>query len=408
MKLWMRPCVAKIMLLAVLTSACNARAEPTLSPADVATRLAQIPTAAALNPTNAAPPQAPSPTSAPAPTQAPTESVPPTSQAALGEFGEYTVQSGDTLSSIAFSFKVSMAAIQIANNLGESQIVKIGQALKIPQNKLSPDENVLWVVVAVKPGETLGGICQRYGVNLDDAVRVNKLRDASDIRAGQELIMPINAPAAFVQPEPIAQTVPTELPPTLAPALAQNSEAAIVEIIPILPIAPIATLTEIPEATPEPAVAQVQRIEPQANAAIAPPSSNQPHDIEAMRSQVLALYNQARAAEGVAPLTLSSALQQAAQLHAQDCAQRGFGSHTGSDGANTQTRVSRAGYTGRIWGENWAWARSIDRAFEMWFTEEFPDGPHRHNIMSARYAEVGFGIVPSNGGFYFIADFGAP
>ncbi|NJM41307.1 MAG: LysM peptidoglycan-binding domain-containing protein [Anaerolineae bacterium] len=224
--------------LVLLATACNTNAEPTFSPEDAATRLAQIPTAAVLNPTGiaatTAPPQALSPTNVPEPAPGPTELAPPTPLSIAGNLGEYTVQAGDTLSTIAFKFNISMAAIQIANNLGESQVVKIGQTLKVPQSKSFPDENVLWVLVEVKPGETLGGICQRYGVKLDDAVRVNNLRNASDIRAGQELIMPVNAPAAFVEAEPIAQAIPNEaaapppptpLPPTLAPPTPSNSES---------------------------------------------------------------------------------------------------------------------------------------------------------------------------------------
>jgi uncharacterized protein YkwD len=415
MKRWTKPGAGFwfSMVIVVLATACNTNAEPTFSPDDAATRLAQIPTAAVLNPTRAAatsaPPQDPSPTTQQAPPEPTPIAVaePATPMPIVGDLADYTVQAGDTLSTIAFKFNISMAAIQIANNLGESQVVRIGQTLKVPQSKTFPDENVLWVLVEVKPGETLGGICQRYGVRLDDAVRVNKLRNASDIRAGQELIMPVNAPAARVEAEPVAQAIPTEAPlPTLAPPAPSNSEARIIEIIPVVPIEPLATPTSIPETVPEPVVAQAP--ERMAAQAVVAPLSGDTTDVEAMRAQILALYNQARIAEGVAPLAPNWALQQAAQLHAEDCAQRGFGSHTGSDGANTQTRVARAGYGGRVWGENWAWARTVDRAFEMWFTEEYPDGPHRRNILSTRYAEVGFGIVPSKGGFYFIADFGAP
>ena len=110
----------------------------------------------------------------------------------------------------------------------------------------------------------------------------------------------------------------------------------------------------------------------------------------------------------MAALNSSSALQHAAQLHAEDCAQRGFGSHLGSDGADTQTRVRRAGYTGSISGENWAWGHSAQEVFDAWFTQESSDGPHRRNILSSRYSEVGFGIAPASGGYYFVADFGAP
>ena len=72
-------------------------------------------------------------------------------------------------------------------------------------------------------------------------------------------------------------------------------------------------------------------------------------------------------------------------------------------------RIARAGFTGRITGENWAFGRTPDRVFDMWFHQEYPDGPHRLNILSARYTEVGFGIADAgNGGFYFITNFGAP
>lgn len=124
--------------------------------------------------------------------------------------------------------------------------------------------------------------------------------------------------------------------------------------------------------------------------------------------QLLALYNGARAAAGIAPLRISASLTAAARAHAQDCATRGYGSHVGSDGADTRSRVLRAGYANpRAWGENWAWARSPAQAWDMWFTQEFPKGPHRDNILSARYTEVGFGIIAANGGFYYIADFGS-
>ena len=131
-------------------------------------------------------------------------------------------------------------------------------------------------------------------------------------------------------------------------------------------------------------------------------------DIAGMRQTLHALYNQVRAEGGLAPLSGSGILQNAAQWHAEDCALRGYGSHVGTDGAGTRARMQRAGYTGNITGENWAWARTAEQAVNMWFYQESPSGPHRANIMSSRYTDVGFGIAPSNGGYYFIADLGTP
>jgi uncharacterized protein YkwD len=137
----------------------------------------------------------------------------------------------------------------------------------------------------------------------------------------------------------------------------------------------------------------------------APPSDA---EIETIRARLLELYNQARIANGAPPLAYSFVLQAAAQAHAEDCAARGTGSHVGSDGSRASQRIARAGYPGRITGENWALARSADQAFEMWFTKEIASqGPHLKNILSPRYREVGFGVARAGNGYFFlIANFG--
>jgi len=455
-KTWAAACV-----IAGLLAGCGGTAEPTFSPSEAATRLAAIPTAANVDlnaaPTNAlaatrlaatelaAPTLIPEPVTTDAPTAMPVE----------GNFAQYTVKAGDTLSTIAFNFKISMASIQLANQMGDSQVVQVGQSLKISQTKMFPDENVLWVVVVVQPGDTLGAICQRYGTSLDDTVRVNQLSSASNIRAGQELIMPIRgtdadaatdesqvvaevlvadtAPAAPATPIAVvtvvnaraAEAVPTE-EPTLIPEPTVAEPEVEAEIIPIEPIVAVEP-TVIPEAQPEPAtpvpavpavelVVEAQKQAPAADMAAsvamvnAAPMSADPFgagDVEFMRARMLVFYNQARAAEGLAPLNLSFTLQQAAQLHAQDCAARGYGSHVGSDGSNSLMRVQRAGFYGKFSGENWAWGHTAEEAFDMWFTQEYPSGPHRDNILGVHYTDVGFGIVASQGGYYFIANLGA-
>jgi uncharacterized protein YkwD len=129
-------------------------------------------------------------------------------------------------------------------------------------------------------------------------------------------------------------------------------------------------------------------------------------EVEQIRASLLALYNQQRTAAGLAPLQWSPVLQASAQEHAGDCAARGQGGHTGTDGSTSRIRIQRAGFAGRYTGENWAWSRTAERAFDMWFFQETPSGPHRANIMSANYSQVGFGVAPSNGGYFIIANLG--
>jgi LysM repeat protein len=301
---------------------------------------------------------------------------------------EYVVQPGDTLLGIAISFGVSMAAIQALNDIADPGLIQAGQTLKIPAAEMQPGENAWWTLYVVQPGDTLSAIAARFQLPMVELARVNKLANTAIIRVGQKLVIPTNGLAEG----PAAPQRQSDDPPAQA-----------VELIPLVPIA-----------EPEPAsqAAEAQRAPVAVPSNMPRPSVTSPRDannaeIETARARLLELYNQARMANGVPPLAYSFVLQAAAQAHAEDCAARGSGSHIGSDGSRSSQRIARAGYAGRITGENWAWARSADQAFEMWYTQEIAtQGPHLKNILSPRYTEVGFGIAPARGGYFLIANFG--
>ncbi|MCL4506706.1 MAG: LysM peptidoglycan-binding domain-containing protein [Chloroflexi bacterium] len=304
-----------------------------------------------------------------------TDALTPTvaAEPTVAPLSPYTVQAGDTLLSIAMSYHVSMASIMLKNDLFDTGLVKLGQVLQVPTARAWPDENVFWTVYVVEPGETLLQIAQQHDVALADVVRINDITDAGAIQVGQKLVMPSTDLSALADRSATLQHAAAPIAATAA----QDDSVPAAAVAPTVPPPPPAAAQNIGGA-------------------------------DAMRSQLLALYNQARASYGVGALVDTAALQLSAQLHAQDCAQRGYGSHMGSDGATTAQRISRAGFTGRITGENWAWARSAAQAFDMWYYQEAGGGPHRSNILSPRYTSVGFGVAASNGGYYFIADFGAP
>ncbi len=117
--------------------------------------------------------------------------------------------------------------------------------------------------------------------------------------------------------------------------------------------------------------------------------------------------NEKRVAAGLPALAWSPLLAQAAQAHADDCAQRGWGSHVGSDGAALRTRLVRVGYTPTWYGENWANYGSPAGAFAAWWDEPSGDDPHRQNILGVGYREAGVGVAPGGYGYYFIVDFGS-
>lgn len=98
------------------------------------------------------------------------------------EIEEYIVQPGDTLSSIAQKFDISLETILWANDLS-------GKSVIIPNQKLIilPVSGVLHVA---GKGDTLSQIAQIYKAEVDEIVAFNELVDRDDIFIGDLLIIP--------------------------------------------------------------------------------------------------------------------------------------------------------------------------------------------------------------------------
>lgn len=94
----------------------------------------------------------------------------------------YTIKSGDSVSTIAAEFEVSVNTILWANNLSAYSLIRPGQQIKI-----LPASGVLHKVAS---GENLSYIASKYDVEADEILEANKLVDASKLAVGQELIIP--------------------------------------------------------------------------------------------------------------------------------------------------------------------------------------------------------------------------
>ncbi|NND71143.1 MAG: LysM peptidoglycan-binding domain-containing protein, partial [Rhodothermales bacterium] len=94
----------------------------------------------------------------------------------------YTVKSGDTLGEIAEQFRVRASNIRSWNNIRGSKIV-VGQKLTIYSNS-GPARTTY----RVKRGDTLSTIASRYGVSVADIKKWNGLKN-SRIQAGQRLVI---------------------------------------------------------------------------------------------------------------------------------------------------------------------------------------------------------------------------
>jgi murein DD-endopeptidase MepM/ murein hydrolase activator NlpD len=93
----------------------------------------------------------------------------------------YTIQQGDTLSSVAQRFGLSMDSLISFNGIQDARALKVGTALTLP--------NASGLKYRVRRGDSLAGLAKRFGVNLNDLLDWNSL-ESSVIRPGQELFIP--------------------------------------------------------------------------------------------------------------------------------------------------------------------------------------------------------------------------
>jgi uncharacterized protein YkwD len=359
--------LAALCLLITALVSCRAEvvgdpATPTVAPADTAT-------------VSAPPAPLPTRTLTPGP---PTAATPTYTVPSPGEDGngEHIVRAGDTLLGIATTYGVPMAAIQLQNGMGDSTVVQVGQVLSIPPSTGWEGASRFWVIHVVKAGETLVGIARAFELESAELKAVNGLADADLIVVGQELVIPLDGPAVVRTSAPASTNTPAPLPaPSHTPTLSYPNTPTLTPLSPAAPTAPV----------------------------VSPPA-----DVSAWPRETVRLINQVRAQHGLPPLAYNETLAQAAQGQADDCAQRGWCSHTGSDGSDIKTRIQRAGYDPASWAECWAQRQTPQGAVDIWMDEVPPNDPHRRTLLTTWLFEIGVGVAQTDWGYYFIADFGRP
>lgn len=118
------------------------------------------------------------------------------------------------------------------------------------------------------------------------------------------------------------------------------------------------------------------------------------------------LLNNHRAANGLAPLTISANLTRSASWMAADMANGNYFGHTDSLGRNSQGRASDCGYPWGVWENIYAGNGSGSAAFSAWQGS----ASHNRNMLEPSLKQVGVGRAyngNSRYGWYWVADFGA-
>ncbi|GAI85187.1 unnamed protein product, partial [marine sediment metagenome] len=126
----------------------------------------------------------------------------------------HVVKKGDTLWSIAQKYNLSVDLIFTTNNIANSELISIGQEMKIPSHKnaiaeanivnqavvdkksnninnnVSQPENAEPIVYTVEAGDNLWNISRKYGVSVEVIISVNNLKDKDLLSLGQKLEIP--------------------------------------------------------------------------------------------------------------------------------------------------------------------------------------------------------------------------
>jgi uncharacterized protein YkwD len=265
----------------------------------------------------------------------------------------------------------------------------------------------------VEAGDDIWLLAVSHGLSMESLAEANDLKAPYWLYPGDKLWIPA-APAEIQrQPTPTPTPIPTATPvPTATPTPLPTTAPAVeppVDLAPGAAEAPApAESADAPQVEPAP-LPEASGTITVSDAVVAAevPAARQASSIPDGAQLILNLMNEKRMASGLPALTWSDRLATAAQAHADDCAQRGWGSHVGTDGARLRTRLARVDYYPSWTSENWANAVNAEAAFYMWYWEG-PGGPHYENIMGWNYTEAGVGIARGWWGYYYIVDFGQP
>ncbi|XOU94651.1 MAG: CAP domain-containing protein [Candidatus Kerfeldbacteria bacterium] len=107
-------------------------------------------------------------------------------------------------------------------------------------------------------------------------------------------------------------------------------------------------------------------------------------------AEILSLTNQSRAEAGVAALTISPQLNQAALLKAQHMVENDYFAHTAPDGTKPWYFIKEAGYAYTAAGENLAMDFSSASSVHV----AFMNSPtHEKNIMNTKYTQMGIAVI---------------
>lgn len=103
---------------------------------------------------------------------------------------EYTVKSGDNLSSIARTYDIPTKELAAMNNIAAPYNIRIGQKLKVPNNKpIVQESKIITKTYVVQKGDSLLSIAKKNNMTLSNLAAINDIKSPYNIRIGQKITL---------------------------------------------------------------------------------------------------------------------------------------------------------------------------------------------------------------------------
>lgn len=114
----------------------------------------------------------------------------------------YVVQKGDTLYSLSKKFQLTVGELRAANNLSESDVIKVGQKITIPEadigtaaalsstNSKSISNSTKTKVYTVQKGDTLYSLARKNNIYVADLMVLNNFDSSKVIKIGEKIKIP--------------------------------------------------------------------------------------------------------------------------------------------------------------------------------------------------------------------------
>lgn len=158
---------------------------------------------------------------------------------------------------------------------------------------------------------------------------------------------------------------------------------------------------ETPTKSPSPQTEPTYK-EPSTEATTLSPETKPQSAVSDTAQSIQRLVNSQRAANGLKPLSLDSSLNYAANLKAQDMADKNYFDHTSPTYGTPFQMLQRLGISYRAAGENIAKGQKTPEAvMNAWMNSS----GHRANILNSSYGKLGVGYVVKNGVTYWVQIF---